>query len=111
MKRIYILSGLMAIALAVSLTILGMGYISKAESADSLKGIETNEAAPAKGERFCGTDHSKAVVEAQEEDRAAKLKQRKANGLNRDAAGGVVNVYFHVLTDGTNGDLSDAEVS
>ncbi|HUR98410.1 MAG TPA: zinc metalloprotease [Pyrinomonadaceae bacterium] len=111
MKRIYISLGLMAIALAVSLTILGMGYISKAESADSLRTTPPAESTAAKGERFCGTDHSKAVVDAQELDRAAKLKQRSANGRTPDAAGGVVNVYFHVVTDGTHGDLSDAQIA
>src|SRR5215213_11300232 len=111
MKRIYVLSAMMAVALAVSLTILGMGYISKAESADSLKTIPTAEPPAAKAERFCGTDHSKEVVEAQEQDRAAKLKQRSANPLAPEATGGVVNVYFHVLTDGTYGDLSDAQVA
>ena len=111
MKRIYVLSGLMAVALAVSLTILGMVYSSKAESADSLKTNQTIAPPAAKGERFCGTDHSKAAVEAQEQDRAAKLKQRKANGLAPDAAGGVVNVYFHVVTDGTYGNINDAAIA
>ena len=35
-----------------------------------------------------------------------------ANGLApAEATGGVVNVYFHVVTDGTYGDLSDAQVA
>jgi hypothetical protein len=112
MKRMYIVSGLTALALVVSLTILAVVYISKAESASLLTMISPAAPPAAKGERFCGTDHSKAVVEAQEQDRAAKLKQRLAKGLApAEATGGVVNVYFHVVTDGTYGDLSDAQVA
>jgi hypothetical protein len=111
MKRIYILSGLSFVALGVCLTILGMGYVGRAESTDSLKTSLPVETAGAKGERFCGTDDSKAVVEAQEQDRAERLKQRKANGIARDVAGGVVNVYFHVVTDGTQGNVSDSAIA
>ncbi|HUR97762.1 MAG TPA: hypothetical protein VMZ26_06785, partial [Pyrinomonadaceae bacterium] len=100
MKRIYVLSSMIAIALAVSLTILKVGYISKAESADSVKAIPANDLPTAKGERFCGTDHSKAVVDAQEQDLAAKRKQRSANRTAPEVTSGVVNVYFHVVTDG-----------
>jgi hypothetical protein len=33
-----------------------------------------------------------------------------AKGAARDVSAGVVNVYFHVVTDGTNGELRDSEI-
>ena len=112
MKRIYIVSGLVTFALAVLLTILGVDHVSKAESVDPMKNVVFGGPSAARGGRSCGTDNSRAVVEAQEQDRTAKLKQRLAKGLApAEATGGVVNVYFHVVTNGTSGDLSDAQVA
>jgi hypothetical protein len=105
MKKIYLLSGGFAFLVAAALMLFGTNYTGQAEST-SQPGVPIF----VKGDRFCGTDESRPIVEAQEQDRVAKAKLRKASGSRSDVAGGVINVYFHVLTDGTNGNLRDSEI-
>ncbi|HVF46401.1 MAG TPA: zinc metalloprotease [Pyrinomonadaceae bacterium] len=69
-------------------------------------------AVSAEGRRVCGTDHRPQVVDAQEEDRSLRLRERVARGqAERDVTAGVVDVYFHVVTDGVNGNVSDADIA
>jgi hypothetical protein len=102
MKKIYVLSGIFVlVAIAAAVAIVKPGIVSEAG---------TLEPVTVKSDRFCGTDESRAVVDRQEQDRVAKKKQRSSIGEAANVAGGVVNVYFHVITDGTNGNLRDSEI-
>ena len=104
MKRIYVLSGLLttlSIALA-ALAFFGSSYVGTAEA-----GVPVI----VKGDRFCGTDESRPVIDAQENDRKAKLKERAAENRSADVTGGVINVYFHVITNGDQGNLRDSEIA
>jgi hypothetical protein len=102
MKRIYVVSGLFAVAtIAALLVFFEFGSVGRAEA----------EPFVVKSDRFCGTNESREVVDFQEQDRGKKLKERAATGLTSNVTGGVINVYFHVITDGTNGDVRDSDIA
>jgi len=107
MKKAYLLAVLTGL-LALGVVIFGSIYISRAESA------RPSAAQPAvfKSDKYCGTDSRPETIAAQENDRGSKLKARSLLGAAAPAevTGGVVNVYFHIVTDGTNGNLRDSQV-
>ena len=103
MKKIFVLSGWLVFAvIALTLSVLDIGYVSKAG---------TLEPVTVKSDKFCGTDESRAVVDSQEQDRIVKKKQRASIGQVANVNGGVISVYFHVITDGSQGDLHDSEIA
>ena len=103
MKRIYVSSVVLAIlASTAALAVFEIGNLRTAEAGAPVS---------AKGERFCGTDESRAVVDRQEQDRVAKKKERSSTGQASNVTGGVINVYFHVITNGAEGDLRDADIA
>jgi hypothetical protein len=111
MKRLFIVSVISVVAVAAMLALFGLGRIgTPAASAESMEAVPEKAPIIVKGDRFCGTEARPDVLAAQEQDRASKSKARKAAGLAQSVAGGVVNVYFHVVTDGVNGDLRDAQI-
>jgi len=63
---------------------------------------------------FCGTDHDPAKIAVQEKDFEAKQAAVKAGKLAAaNVNGGVINVYFHVINQGTtkrDGNLSDSTI-
>ena len=102
MKKMYVVSGVLAlVSIAIALTIFALGPVSEAG---------TLEPVSVKNDRFCGTDESRAVVDKQEQSRVAKNRERSLRGQAANVTGGVVNVYFHVITNGTQGDLRDSEI-
>ena len=113
MKRLYFLFAAFTIA-AIALALFGMRSIGRAESTNASTPEAPSVKSPIvmKGDRYCGTDDRPETISAQENDRAAKINQRRAAGLTADqnVAGGLVNVYFHVITDGTNGDLRQNDI-
>ena len=110
MKKAYLLVGAVSL-FALGVAISGFSYISRAESA-AIAPASTSQPAVFKGDRFCGTDSRAETIAAQENDRAAKIAKRaRLGGLApANVAGGVVNVYFHVITDGSTGSLRDSEI-
>ena len=102
MKRILVISGVvMTASVIATLSFFGLFPVSTEATAEPVF---------VKGDRFCGTDESRVVVDAQEADRGKKRKQRESAGQIANVTGGVVNVYFHVITDGAQGDLRDSEI-
>jgi hypothetical protein len=107
MRRIYL--GLAVVAI---LTIGGIAFygISYAKIIDS--NVSTNQPVFVRGDKFCGTDESRETVDRQEQDRAAKNKDRKVRGIAAaEVAGGEVDVYFHVIMDGPDGDIKNSDIS
>jgi hypothetical protein len=113
MKRLYFLFAALAFAV-VALALFGIRSASRAESTIAAAPEITSFKSPivVKGDKYCGTDDRPTIIAAQENDRSARLKQRAAAGLTADqnVTGGVVHVYFHVVTDGTNGDLRQNDI-
>ena len=101
---------------AVALVIFGVNYASNAESFDKLNEVAEQEAAEKsiqpivfKGERLCATDHNPQRIARAEMDFANRLQAQKFDPNNANIAGGVINVYFHVINNGTgasNGNIS-----
>ena len=109
MKRMYLLAGVLGLG-ALGFAAFGTDYIGNAMSVAGDETAAKQKVLVVAGDRYCGTDDRPAIVSAQENDRAAKIKQRAARGEAANVTGGVVNVYFHVVTDGTNGNLKDSEI-
>jgi hypothetical protein len=58
----------------------------------------------------CGTDHNPQKIAAAETDFAKRLEILRENP-NMEAAGGVINVYFHVVSSGNTGNISDQMIA
>ena len=107
MRKVYLCLAIVGLLTASGLAFYGISYARNLNSGTPAKGPVF-----VKGDKFCGTDESRETVDRQEHDRAAKLKKQKARGLAAtEAAGGPVNVYFHIITDGSNGDLQSSDIS
>jgi hypothetical protein len=109
MKKLSISIGIFAVLL-IAAAVFGLR-----STGPSQLGVIPVLAAPVvmgKGEKYCGTDSRPATIAAQESDRASKLQKRAKLGklAAPGVTGGVVNVYFHVVTDGSNGDLRNADI-
>ena len=98
---------------AIALVAFGINYVSNAESAAQVELDKNTRAVVIKGDRLCGTEHDPQKIAAAETDFAVRMAERKDNpGL--DVNGGVINVYFHVVNQGTgisNGDISTAMIN
>lgn len=100
---------------ALALILFGVNYISNAQS--SLNN-QSEKIAPleVRSERLCGTDHDPVKIAEAEKD--LKIRRAKAeidaqlSGLDAPSAesGGVINVYFHVVSNGATGNISDAMI-
>ena len=107
MRKVYLCLAIVGLLTASGLAFYGISYARNLNSGTPAKGTVF-----VKGDKFCGTDESRETVDRQEQDRAAKLKKQKARGLAAaEATGGPVNVYFHIITDGSNGDLQSSDIS
>lgn len=71
---------------------------SKADNND-IPGLE-------KRERYCPVNPTAEERDAMEADFSSRLTQRSSEGF-ADATGGVIDVYFHVISSGATGNVSD----
>ena len=109
-----------------ALIILGVNYVSSAESInenDSIVSTESVEQADSgkslqpvvvKGERLCATDHNPQRIAAAEANFAWRLAAQKENPTVSNITGGRINVYFHVINKGagvSNGDATAAMIN
>ncbi len=111
---------------AVALVIFGVNYASSAESIKSIEIINSTESVEQeisdktlepitfKGGRLCATDHNPQRIAAAEADFAGRVQKQKDNPGIANIAGGVINVYFHVINNGAgiaNGDITTAMIT
>jgi len=103
---------------AIALLVFEINYVSNAESVDATateqfeadKLNKYDEPVIAKGDRFCATDHNPQKIAAAEIDFAERLQKMRDNpGV--DVNGGVINVYFHVVSSGATGNISDSMIN
>lgn len=81
--------------------------IENAKSGDNIKKDKTEIS-----ERICATDHDPERLAAAEQDYNQRLAFREMFDLNMDnATGGVIPVYFHVVTNGTAGNLTGTDIT
>jgi len=103
MNRVLIIIGLFVVAVGV------ISFRSDAMSAAFAGKAKTE--IPRK-ERYCPVNPSAEERAAMENDFQAKKAERKAVGIAANVTGGVIPVYFHVVTasDGTTGDIRDSQI-
>ena len=98
---------------AIALVAFGINYVSNAESAVQAELDKNTRSVVIKGDRLCGTDHDPQKIAAAETDFAVRRAELKDSpGIN--ATGGVINVYFHVVNEGTgiaNGNITEAMIA
>lgn len=93
---------------AIALAIFGINkYVSNAESAKQDELDKAIQSLVFKGDRFCGTEHDPQKIYAAEKD----FEARRADNLGVDVAGGTINVYFHVVSSGSTGNISDQMIN
>ncbi len=95
---------------AIALAIFGISkYSSSAESAGQDELDRAIQPPIFKGDRFCATDHDPEKIAAAEKDFKTRAVSPELN-----VAGGVINVYFHVINKGSgiaNGDISTTMIN
>jgi hypothetical protein len=107
MKKFYLCLAVVGLLSVSGLAFYGISYARNLNS-----GVPIKEPVIVKGDKFCGTDESREIVDRQEQDRATKVKKQRERGqAGAKTTSGVVNVYFHVITDGTNGDIGNTDIS
>jgi len=95
---------------AIALVVFGINYASNAESVAKADLDKNTRSIVLKGDRLCGTDHDPQKIAVAETDFAVRLDELKDNpGL--DVNGGVINVYFHVVSSGSTGNISDSMIN
>jgi hypothetical protein len=97
---------------AIALVLFGINYTTNAQLG---KGDDNYSKTPVVeiGERICGTDHDPVKIAKAEADFAKRLEIMRADPDTDAAAvsGGVINVYFHVVSNGSTGNISDAMIT
>ncbi|MEO6334236.1 MAG: zinc metalloprotease [Pyrinomonadaceae bacterium] len=99
------------LSLAILLAAAVIGFKGDAR-ADKQK--EDNNAKPGAGQRYCPMHPSDEEQAAMEQDFAGRYNDLARAGLLTEAAGGVVNVYFHVVNAGAginNGDVTTTMIN
>ena len=94
---------------AIALVLFGINYTTNAQLTKR-DGQNFKPPVVAVGERVCGTDHNPEKIAAAEAEFAKRLEILRDNP-NMEAVGGVINVYFHVVSDGTAGNISDQMIA
>ena len=98
---------------AIALIVFGINYVSNAESAVQTELDENTSSIVLRGDRLCGTDHNPQKIAVAETDFAVRLAELKDNP-DLDVSSGVINVYFHVVNNGSgiaNGDISTTMIT
>lgn len=109
-----------AVVFVFAITFLAIRYSTGAEASPATTEIEYRDpvyspAAPSR-ERLCGTEARPEFIAAAERDFANKRAARqKAGGPEvANATGGTINVYFHVVNQGSgiaNGDIPASQIT
>lgn len=95
---------------ALTLTLFVINYSTNAQRDTQDEPAETAKPVSVKGERLCGTDHDPQKIAAAETDFALRLNQLK-NTPDLNVTSGVINVYFHVVSNGSTGNISDQMIN
>jgi hypothetical protein len=90
--------------------LFGINYPTNAQLGKG-NGHNSKEPVVLTGERVCGTDHDPQKIAKAETDFAKRLEILRDNPNMAEAAGGVINVYFHVVSNGSTGNISDQMIA
>jgi hypothetical protein len=109
MSKFRIFAAILSI-FTIAFIAFGINYISSAQT--NKLGVQSKQIQPIimKGERLCGTDHDPKKIAGAEMDFAERLeKLRDTPEMN--VAGGAINVYFHVVSNGSTGNINNALIT
>ena len=107
MNKFRILAAVFSV-FVITLAIFGINkYVSNAESAGQEELDKAIQPLVYKGDRFCGTEHDPVKISAAEID----FKSRRAVSPELNVSSGVIDVYFHVVSSGATGNISDSMIS
>ncbi len=107
----------LAVVFAVAAAFLVIRYSTTDAQlrAQSDERLEIKQPVISKSDRLCGTDHNPERIAAAEEDFLMRRGEMEKNGDNTEnVTGGVINVYFHVINQGTsvsNGNITDQMIT
>jgi hypothetical protein len=116
MNKFRVFVGVIAFC-AIALVLFGVDYSTSAQRVGNqdVKSEEMNQPVVARSERACGTEHNPQKIAESETDFRFKLeKMRTSPNMYAAAAGGVINVYFHVVSSGTSvasGNVPDSMIA
>jgi hypothetical protein len=108
MKKIRVFAAVIGFVV-VAVAVFGVSYSTSAHQ--GIIAAEEKSPIVARTGKVCGTDHNPQKIARAEEDFQTRLKlnQGRTGVIN----GGVINVYFHVINEGSgisNGDISDSKI-
>lgn len=110
MNKFRVLAAVFSLSV-IALAIFGINkYVSVAESVTPDELEKAIRDITFKGDRFCGTEHDPMKIFAAEKDFQSRLAVLGENP-ERGVAGGTINVYFHVVSNGSTGNISDAMIN
>lgn len=107
MNKIRIFSAIAVVIAAVSI-FAGINYQTEAQKEMIDETSDTKTPIIMKAERYCATDHDPEKISLMEADFAVRQDAMK-DSFTENVAGGVINVYFHVVNNGSaisNGNIS-----
>lgn len=109
MNKFRVFFGAVAVFAIAAIVFLGFNDTTSAQRSVREDETETSKVKIVKGDRACGTEHNLEKINVAETDFSNRLAKL---GVNADAlTGGVINVYFHVVTSGTTGSVSDSDIT
>ncbi|MDQ3041487.1 MAG: zinc metalloprotease, partial [Acidobacteriota bacterium] len=95
---------------AIALVVFGINYVSSAQSSKQEDLSKSIQPIVVTGDRLCGTDHNPESIARAETDFAVRVAELRDNP-SLDVNGGVINVYFHVVSNGSTGNISDQMIN
>lgn len=113
MNRLRIFAGIIAFC-AIAVVLFGASYTTTAQKGGKDEQAAVNQPTVARSERVCGTDHNPQKIAEREQDFKVRRANAKASGqynMNAAVAGGVINVYFHVISSGATGNVPDSMIA
>ncbi len=115
MNKLRIFVGAIAFCV-ISLVLLGVNYTTSAQRGEKPDSEKLNKPVVARSDRACGTVHDPARIAEDEQDfkiRRANAKRDGQTGMTAAASAGskLVNVYFHVISSGSTGNVPDSMIA
>lgn len=97
---------------AVALVLFGAEYVTNAQRGERADDGKAKKPIVVRSERVCGTEHDAQKISFAETDFSSRLeKMKNSPEMDAAAAAKVIPVYFHVVTNGATGNVSDADIN
>lgn len=106
MNKFRIFAAIFGVA-AFAIALFSIGYSTNAQRENQ---DETAKPVSIQSDRLCGTDHDPQKIAAAETDFSLRLNKLK-NTPELNVTSGVINVYFHVVSNGNTGNISDQMIN